>query len=77
MSTDRLRKTGRLQDMYAGAAIALVLLVAGANGAWVPALAVAALGIGLLLFPAQRRTILLTAAVAALVSAALALGPRL
>jgi hypothetical protein len=72
-----LSKTRRLQELYAGGAIALLLLVSGANGAWIPALAVAALGLGLVVFPEQRRNVLITATVAALIAALLALLPRL
>lgn len=77
MSTDRLGNARRFEQIYASGVIAVFVLIAGAKGAWVPAVAVAALGLGLVVFPAQRRAIVLTALAAAVVAAALVLGPRL
>jgi hypothetical protein len=76
MSTSRIGKGRRLQEVYAGGAIAVFMLIAAANGAWVPAVAVAALGLGLVLFPAQRRAIVLTTFVAAAAAAGLVLAAR-
>lgn len=67
----------RLEDIFAGAAIALLLLSATAEGPLVPGLALALLAIGVVLLARARRRILLTALVAASAAAAAVIVLRL
>jgi hypothetical protein len=67
-------KTERLQNIYTAGAIGLLFLVSVANSAWVPAAAIAALGLALFLFPNQRRAILVSATIAVVVAVGLAVG---
>lgn len=76
MSTSGIKKGRRLQETYAAGAIAVFVLIAGANGAWVPALGVLTLGLGLILLPTQRTAIVLTAITAAIVAVGLMLALR-
>jgi hypothetical protein len=51
-----MTKEKRLLDIYAGAAIALLLLTSTASAPWMAALALALIVAGLVLFPTEPRT---------------------
>ncbi len=63
--------------MYAGVAIAVLLLASTTQGAWFAAVALALLGLGLVLFPDRRRFAVPAAAMAAATAAVAVLLSRM
>ena len=72
-----MTRAQRLEEIFSGAAIAVLLLVPTIEGAWAATISLALLAVGLLLFRERRQIGTVAAGVAVLVAVALALSVRL